>query len=128
MSELDTIQWKLAYTVFVFSSLIILVKIGLSLRRMALISDQELARICGGIAKDRAAIIKHNPIGTDAEILLWMLLSCLNSYLSLSEQEMPCFTGRPDERTYREAILFVLRGRTEDGFDPAPYIDKLLTE
>jgi len=92
------------------------------------ISEQEFARICDGITEDRKAIVKHNPIGTEAEVLLWMLLSCLNSYLSLSEQEMPCFTGRPDERTYREAVLFVLHGRTADGFDPEPYIDKLLTE
>ena len=90
------------------------------------ISETELARICEGISADREVIIRHNPIGSDAEVLLWMLLSCLNSYLSLSEIEMPCFTGLPDERTYREAVMFVLRGRVRDGFDPTPYIDKLV--
>jgi hypothetical protein len=92
----------------------------------AKISEREFERICSGIAEDRNTIIKHNPIGTDDEILLWMLLSCLNSYLSLSEQEMPCFTDRPDEKTYREAVLFVLRGGMEGSFDPEPYIDKLV--
>jgi hypothetical protein len=98
------------------------------MKRMNRISERQFERICTGIAEDRDTIIKHNPLGTDAEILLWMLLNCLNSFLSLSEQEMPCFTGRPDERTYREAVLFVLRGRTEDGFDPEPYIDKLVKQ
>lgn len=95
---------------------------------MATISEKEFARICEGLADDRASIIKHNPIGTDAEIMLWMLLNCLDSYLSLSEQEMPCFTGRPDKTTYRDAIMFVLRGRTEGEFDAAAYIDKLIAD
>jgi hypothetical protein len=95
---------------------------------MGKISEREFERVCGGIVDDRESIIRHNPIGTREEVVLWMLLSCLNSYLSLSEQEMPCFTGRPDAKTYREAILFVLRGRTEGGFDPEPYIDNLVTE
>lgn len=95
---------------------------------MVRISEKELERICDGIGDDRDEIIKHNPIGSDDEILLWMLLSCLNSYLSLSDQEVPCFTGRPDAGTFREAILFVLRGRAEGDFDPGPYIDKLLSK
>ena len=90
------------------------------------ISEKELGRICADICNDRGTIVKHNPIGTEDEILLWMLLNCLNSFLSLSEQEMPCFTGRPDATTYREAVLFVLRGRTEGGFNPEPYVDKLI--
>lgn len=93
---------------------------------MPSISKLEFERLCAGIAEDREIIIKHNPIGTDNEVLLWMLLNCLSSYLSLSDQEMPCFTDRPDVTTYREAILFVLRGRAEGGFEPGTYIDKLL--
>lgn len=93
---------------------------------MVSISEKEFERICIGIAEDREAIVRHNPFGTDEEILLWMLLSCLNSYLSLSEQEMPCFTGRPNESVYRDAIRFVLRGRAAGGFDPEPYIDKVV--
>ena len=91
-----------------------------------MISRQELERICDGIKADRDSIIKHNPVGRDNEVLLWMLLSCLNSYLSLNENETPCFNGVPDENTYRQAILFVLRGRTDGGFDPGPIIDNLV--
>jgi hypothetical protein len=92
---------------------------------MTRISEAEFARICQGIGTDRKAILKHNPIGTEEETLLWMLLSCLISYLSVSDAETPCFTGRPDAKTYREAVLFVLRNRRLNDFDPAIYIDQL---
>lgn len=96
--------------------------------QMACISETKFAEICDGIREDRAVIIKHNPIGTDDEVLLWMLLSCLVTFLSLSEQESPCFTGRPDASTYRDAILFVLQGRRENDFDPKPHIDRMLAQ
>ena len=60
---------------------------------MTKISEKEFARLCEGIYEDREKIWKHNPIGAIDETLLWMLLSVLNSYLSLSEIETPCFTG-----------------------------------
>lgn len=93
---------------------------------MTKISEAEFVRICEGIYEDRESILKHNPLGKREEILLWMLLSCLNSYLSLAESDMPCFNGMPDEKTYREAILFVLQGRRDRDFDAVPYIDKLI--
>ncbi|CAN5454585.1 hypothetical protein BH10ACI2_BH10ACI2_11630 [soil metagenome] len=85
---------------------------------MTKISEAEFARICDGIREDRESIIKHNPLGPPDEILLWMLLSCLISYLNLTELETPCFTGKPDAETYRKAVLFVLRERMEPVFDP----------
>lgn len=94
--------------------------------QMSCISETKFAEICEGIHSDRALIIKHNPIGTDDEILLWMLLSCLISFLSLSEQETPCFTGVPDAATYLDAILFVLSDRRENSFDAVPHIDRML--
>ena len=93
---------------------------------MTKISSEEFERICSGIYEDREAIYKHNPIGTREETLLWMLLSCLNSYLSLAEIETPCFTGMPNQQTYREAILFVLKDRKIDHFEAEPFFDKLL--
>lgn len=93
---------------------------------MACISETRFAEICDGIRADRDVIIKHNPLGTDDVILLWMLLSCMISYLSLIDQETPCFTGVPNADTYRDAIMFVLNGRTEDGFAPEPHIDRML--
>lgn len=96
--------------------------------QMACINETRFAEICDGIRADRDIIIKHNPIGPDDEVLLWMLLSVLISYLSLTEQQTPCFSGVPDANTYRDAILFVLRDRREDDFDPEPLIDRMLAQ
>lgn len=93
---------------------------------MSNISETELKRMIEGIREDRETIIKHNPIGSNDETLLWMLLGCLLSYLSITESETPCFPGRPDANAYREAVLFVLRGRYEGEADPAEFIDSLL--
>ena len=90
------------------------------------ISEAEFAQICVGIREDGETIVQHNPIGTDEEILLWMLLSCLINYLSLSEIETPCFTGRPDAAMYRDAISFVLRDRKDEDFDESGYLARML--
>jgi hypothetical protein len=95
---------------------------------MAAINETEFRRICSGIREDRESILKHNPIGTDEEILLWMLMSCLISYLSLSETETPCFPGRPDANTYRDAIDHILRGRKAGEFAVGPLLDELVTQ
>ena len=92
---------------------------------MTKISEAEFARICDGIYEDRDKIYKHNPIGTQEETLLWMLLSVLVSYLSLSEIETPCFNGMPTTETYREAIKFVLRERKLSDFDTEKYLDRI---
>lgn len=82
--------------------------------------------MCKGIFEDREMICLHNPIGTHDEILLWMLLSCLVSYLSLSEIETPCFTGKPNAETYRTAVLFVLKDKMTENFDAEKYLEKLI--
>ena len=89
------------------------------------ISEAEFARLCEGIARDRESIVKHNPIGTSEEILLWMLHSVLVGYLSLEDIETPCFNGKPDAETYRDAIAFVLKGRKLDEFDETIYLGKM---
>lgn len=95
---------------------------------MTKISEIEFARICDGIYADRETICRHNPIGTQAEILLWMLLSCLISYLNLAEIETPCFNGTPTAETYRNAIIFVLENRKIGDFDADGCLDKLSRE
>jgi hypothetical protein len=92
------------------------------------ISEPEFTRICAGIYEDRKTICRHNPIGTREETLLWMLLSCLVSYLSLKEIETPCFTGMPTAETYRNAILYILKDRRTVDFNAESYLDKLIAE
>ena len=94
---------------------------------MTKITEKEFAKICTGIYEDREIIRKHNPIGeTMEETLLWMLMSCLHSYLSLTEIETPCFNGTPTVETYRDAILFILKDRKTDDFDEQKYLEKLV--
>jgi hypothetical protein len=81
-----------------------------------------------GIVEDRESIVRHNPLGSQEEILLWMLLSCLISYLNLTDIETPCFPGRPTADTYREAIIFVLQDRKDRNFDAEKYIEKLMAK
>lgn len=95
---------------------------------MTKISEAEFGRICEGIGEDREVICKHNPIGTHEETLFWMLLSCLISYLSLTETETPCFTGKPTAETYRSAILFVLKDRKVEDFNVETYLNELIAE
>jgi len=95
---------------------------------MELISEKSFSRICREIKEDREIIIKHNPIGTRDETLLWMLLGCLIAYLSLSDQDSPCFTGMPNADTYRDAIEFVLLNRRVNDFDADKYIREMLSE
>ena len=90
------------------------------------ISENEFARICKEIREDSEAICRHNPIGSPEEILLWMLLGCLISYLSLSEIETPCFNGTPTAQTYLDAIRFVLKGRTDKDFNVEKYFRELV--
>ena len=94
---------------------------------MTTISETEFEKICEGIRLDRDIIIRNNPIGSDSEVLLWMLLGVLVSFLDLDDMETPCFTGVPDEKTYRDAVDFVLKGRMKPEFDPSRYIDRALS-
>jgi hypothetical protein len=95
---------------------------------MTRISESELRKMVDGIITDSESIIRHNPLGTNEEILLWMLLGSLVVYLNLNEVETPCFTGRPDAATYRKAIEFVLKDRLTDKFDLGGLLDKLSAE
>lgn len=93
---------------------------------MTNISEPEFRKILDGIIEDSDAIYTHNPIGTREETLLWMLMSCLVTYLNLTEIETPCFTGRPDAQTYREAIKFIVSARKKGEFDIESDLDRLV--
>ncbi len=89
------------------------------------ISEKRFAKLCRGISDDRKIIIEHNPIGTEKETLLWMLMSVLISYLSLDGNEVPCFPGKTGAEIYREAISHILKDRKSDDFDEGAYLDEL---
>lgn len=93
---------------------------------MTTITEAEFEKICRGISDARESIIKYNPIGPDDEVLLWMLLSTLVYYLNLTDNETPCFNGKANAQTYRDAILFVMKDRRTEDFDVQRYLDKLI--
>lgn len=94
---------------------------------MKSITEAEFERLCEGVYADRETIVKHNPIGSREETLLWMLLGVLTAYLSLSENETPCFTGIPTAETYKTAIEFIIRNRAEIPFNIDKYLEKLIS-
>lgn len=91
---------------------------------MAKISENEFKRIADGILEDRESICRHNPIGTEEETLLWMLMGCLVNYLGLDDNEVPCFPGRPTADTYRQAVEFIIREHREGDFEAGGYLEK----
>ena len=91
-----------------------------------MINEPEFARICEQIYEDREQIYQFNPNVAHNEVLLWMVLGCLVSYLSLSDAETPCFPGAPDAEVYRAAILHVLQTRREPKFDADVYLQELI--
>ena len=95
---------------------------------MTTITEAEFAKICRSIADAREPILKYNPIGPDDEVMLWMLLSTLISYLNLTDLETPCFKGTPNADTYRDAILFVMKDRRTEDFDVQNYLVALTTD
>ena len=89
---------------------------------MAGITELEFSKLCASVSAEREAIVRHNPMRTPEETLLWMLLGVLISYLSLDAAETPCFPGNTDANVFRDAILqIVARKRTEE-FDALPYL------
>jgi hypothetical protein len=81
---------------------------------MSRLKRSEFLRIAEGIRRDREAIIKHNPMGSDEEVLLWMLMSCLINYLGLEGDEVPCFPGPTNSETYKKAIMFIVANTCEE--------------
>ncbi len=89
---------------------------------MTKISEAEFKKICENLVGEQDVIYKHNPIGTKAETILWMLMSILISYLNLDDKEIPCFPNQTNIETYRNAILFILRERKTENFEVEKYL------
>lgn len=92
---------------------------------MAKITEMEFVKIVDGIVEDRESIIRHNPIGSEEEILLWMLMSCLINFLGLTDKQIPCFPGRPTAETYRQAIGHIMSESCDEKFDLEVQLRKL---
>lgn len=121
---MHTIKFLLSFFTVLLSFTMYQIRTYDLIKQMNKISEEKFAEICQDIIEDREIICKHNPIGNAEETLLWMLLGCLVSYLSLSELETPCFTGKPTAETYRQAVLFVLKDRKTEDFKAEKYLEE----
>jgi hypothetical protein len=92
---------------------------------MSNISAEEFEKLCQDIYADRWQIYSFNPNVSRREALLWMLLGCLVSLLSVPILDQPSVYGgsRPDP--YADAICELLQQRMEPAFDPRIYLDEL---
>jgi hypothetical protein len=89
------------------------------------ISETEFVRLCDGLYADRQQIYEFNPNAGKREALLWMLVGCLMSLLSISDLEQQSTGVEPNSDSYANTILEILRGRTRPPFDPQTHLAKL---
>jgi hypothetical protein len=92
---------------------------------MTTISEDEFRKLCDDIYLDRERIYSFNPNMSHREALLWMLLGCLLSLLSLSQLEQSSFHTESSTDPYGDAILELLQPRMQPAFDPQMYIAEL---
>ncbi len=89
------------------------------------ISADEFKRVCDEIYRDRFEIYDFNPAATKREAVLWMLLGCLISLLSVNDEELQALYGSSSRDPYGDAVRRLLEGRTAPPFDPRPVVEEL---
>jgi hypothetical protein len=92
---------------------------------MSTISEEEFGKLCEDIYADRFLTYSFNPNVSRREALLWMLLGCLVSLLSVPVLEQPSIYDGASEDPYADAVREVLKDRMEPRFDPQPYLLEL---
>jgi hypothetical protein len=88
------------------------------------ISEAEFSKLCEEVYRDRFEIYRFNPGAGKSEALLWMLLGCLISLLSVGEEELQSLDDSSSQEPYADAICQLLRGRAGPSFDPRPYLER----
>ena len=92
---------------------------------MSTISEQEFRKLCDDIYADRQQVYAFNPNVSRREALLWMLLGCLVSLLSIPILEQPSVYGGSSSDPYGDAVCEVLKDHMEAAFDPKTYLLEL---
>jgi len=87
------------------------------------ISESELKKVCDELYGDRFEIYAFNPGASRPDALLWMLLGCLISLLSVGEEELQALFDSSGQVSYRDAVCGLLEGRTEPPFDPRAVVE-----
>ncbi len=92
---------------------------------MTTISEMEFKRLCDDIYADHRQVYAFNPNVSRREALLWMLLGCLVSLLSIPILEQPSVYGGASSDPYGDAVREVLKDHMEPAFDPGIYLLEL---
>jgi hypothetical protein len=92
---------------------------------MSTISEKDFKKLCDDIYADRFQIYEFNPNVSRREALLWMLLGCLVSLLSIPIHEQPSVYGGSSADPYGDAIREVVLAHAQPGFDPSEYLIEL---
>ena len=94
-------------------------------RAVSTISEDEFKRMCDRIYKERQELYSFNPGAGKRGALLWMLLGCLISLLSVEDRELESLFESSSRDPYGDAVRTLLKERAEPPFDPQPYLDQL---
>lgn len=89
------------------------------------ISEGEFKRVCDEIYKDRFEIYRFRPGTSRSEAILWMLLGCLISLLSVTDAELQALVDESTSNPYSDAICKLLQARAGKPFDARQYIEEL---
>jgi hypothetical protein len=92
---------------------------------MTTISEKDFKKLCDDIYMDRWQIYAFIPNVSRREALLWMLLGCLVSLLSIPILEQPSVYNGSSADPYGDAIREVVLAHTDMGFDPGDYLLEL---
>ena len=89
------------------------------------ISESEFKRVCDDVYRDRLEIYEFNPGASHNDAVLWMLLGCLISLLSVTDDELQSLAASSNSETYGDVIRELLSTRAAPPFDPHPFLDEL---
>ena len=92
---------------------------------MSTISEKDFKKLCDDIYADRLQVYAFNPNVSRREALLWMILGCLVSLLSIPILEQPSVYNGSSDDPYKDAICEVLQAHMEPNFDPGDYLLEL---
>jgi len=92
---------------------------------MSTISEKEFKKLCDQIYADRLQIYDFVPSLSRRDALMWMLLGCLVSLLSVALPEQSGLDGGSTADPYGDAVCEILKDRTAPFFDPRPHLREL---
>ncbi|MGB9181131.1 MAG: hypothetical protein WCB68_18000 [Pyrinomonadaceae bacterium] len=92
---------------------------------MDTISEQAFRKLCEDVYTDRHLVYSYHPNVSRREALMWMLLGCLVSLLSVPAHEQPDVYVEASEDPYGDEICEIVQGRAQTPFNPRPYLEEL---